>query len=97
MTYGRLNIDELEKKLIHYRGKVKYVTITGASNVSGYLNDIHRIAKITHKYQAKIIVDGAQLVPHVKVDMEGKSEEESIDFLVFSGHKLYAPLVEELS
>jgi selenocysteine lyase/cysteine desulfurase len=59
--------------------------------VAGYLNDIHGIAKITHKYKAKIIVDGAQLVPHVKVDMEGKSEEEGIDFLVFSGHKLYAP------
>lgn len=90
-NYGRLKIDELEKKLIHHRGKVKYVTLAGASNVSGYLNDIHTIAKITHKYKAKIIVDGAQLVPHIKVNMEGKSEGESIDFLVFSGHKLYAP------
>lgn len=90
-NFGRLKIDDLERKLIHHRGKVKYVTLTGASNVSGYLNDIHRIAKITHKYQAKIIVDGAQLVPHVKVDIEGENQEESIDFLVFSGHKLYAP------
>jgi len=88
---GRLKIDELEKKLIHHRGKVKYVTLTGASNVVGYVNDIHKIAKIVHKYQAKIIIDGAQLVPHVKVDMQGENEEESIDFLVFSGHKLYAP------
>jgi selenocysteine lyase/cysteine desulfurase len=88
---GRLKIDELEKKLIHHKGKVKYVTLTGASNVTGYLNDIHRIAKITHKYQAKIIVDGAQLVPHLKVDMEGATLDEGIDFLVFSGHKLYAP------
>lgn len=88
---GRLKIDELEHKLRRYKGKVKYITVTGASNVTGYMNDIHRLASIAHKYNAKIIVDGAQLVPHIKVDMTGNSEEESIDFLVFSGHKLYAP------
>ncbi|MGG7176639.1 aminotransferase class V-fold PLP-dependent enzyme [Clostridium paraputrificum] len=88
---GRLKIDELEEKLINYRGRVKYVTVTGASNVTGYINDIHKIARIVHKYNAKIIVDGAQLVPHVKVNMWGYSPEERIDFLVFSAHKLYAP------
>lgn len=88
---GRLKIDEIQDKLIHYKGKIKYVTVTGASNVTGYINDIHKIAKIAHKYGAKIIVDGAQLVPHLKVDMSGKEDDEYIDFLVFSAHKLYAP------
>lgn len=88
---GRLLIDELESKLISYNGRVKYVTVIGASNVTGYINNIHKIAKIAHKYNAKIIVDGAQLVPHLKVDMSGNSDGEEIDFLVFSAHKLYAP------
>lgn len=88
---GRLRLDQLEEKLINYRGKVKYVSVAGASNVTGYINDIHKIAKIVHKYNAKIIVDGAQLVPHYKVDMSGKNQDERIDFLVFSAHKLYAP------
>lgn len=88
---GRIKIEEFEEKLKAYKGRVKYITVAGASNVTGYKNDIHFIAKIAHKYNAKIIVDGAQLVPHVKVDMWGRSEEERIDFLVFSAHKLYAP------
>lgn len=88
---GRLRLDDLEKKLNHYKGKVRYVSVTGASNVTGYINKIHNIARIAHKYRAKIIIDGAQLVPHKKVDMWGECEEERIDFLVFSGHKLYAP------
>lgn len=88
---GRLDLSELENKLIYHSGKVEYITVTGASNVTGYLNDIHKIARIAHKYNAKLIVDGAQLVPHFKVNMSGNSEEEKIDFLVFSAHKLYAP------
>jgi selenocysteine lyase/cysteine desulfurase len=88
---GRLRVEDVEKKLICHKGKVKYVTVTGASNVTGYVNDIYSIAKIAHKYRAKIIVDGAQLIPHLKVDIWGASEEERIDYLVFSGHKIYAP------
>lgn len=88
---GRLILSQLEDLLIKYKGRVKYVTLTGASNVTGYVNNIHKAAKIIHKYNARIIVDGAQLVPHFKVNMAGNSEEEKIDFLVFSGHKLYAP------
>lgn len=88
---GRLKIKELKEKLEFYKGRVKYVTLTGASNVTGYINPINKIAKIVHKYKAKIIVDGAQLVPHIKVDMGGKSNDEEIDFLIFSAHKFYAP------
>ena len=89
--YGRLKIDELEKKLKENFGKTKYVSLTGASNVTGYVNDIHNIAQIVHKYEAKLIVDAAQLVPHKKIEISGKTEEEDIDFLVFSSHKIYSP------
>lgn len=88
---GRLRIDQLEELLIKYNGRVKFVTVTGASNVTGYVNNIHEIATIVHKYNSKIIIDGAQLVPHREINMSGENENESIDFLVFSAHKLYAP------
>ena len=88
---GRLDYDSLNEKLNKYSGKFKFLSIAGASNVTGYINDIHRISALVHNHGGKIIVDGAQLVPHIKVDMKGKSSNEDIDFLVFSAHKLYAP------
>lgn len=88
---GRININEIEELIERYKEKVKYITITGASNVTGYINDIRKISGLIHKYGGKIIVDGAQLVPHKKVYMYKKDSLENIDFLVFSGHKIYAP------
>lgn len=89
--WGKLRLEELEEKLYKNRGRVKFVSITGASNVTGYVNDIHRISYLAHKYGAKIIVDGAQLVPHNKLNMCGYQGNDCIDFLVFSAHKMYAP------
>ena len=88
---GRIHLSDIEKALIEHKGKIKYVTITGASNVTGYINDIHGIACLCHKYGAKIIVDGAQLIAHKEVNMMGNNPGEQIDFLVFSAHKAYAP------
>ena len=88
---GRININDIEELVDKYRERIKYITITGASNVTGYINDIKRIAKLIHKYGGKIIVDGAQLVPHKRVSMCQEDSSENIDFLVFSGHKIYAP------
>ncbi len=88
---GRVKIEEIECLLDKYKERIKYVTITGASNVTGYVNDIKRVAKAAHKYGAKIIVDGAQLIPHKKISMTQEDVNENIDFLVFSGHKVYAP------
>lgn len=90
-TLGRINIDDIRKKLIEHKGKIKLVTITGASNVIGYVNPINEIAKICHENGAKIIVDAAQLVAHKEIDMKGKTKDEQIDFLTFSAHKAYAP------
>jgi selenocysteine lyase/cysteine desulfurase len=88
---GRLCIDDLERKLIKYNGAVRIVSVTGAANVTGYVNPIHDIAAMVHHYSAKIMVDGAQLVPHVPVDMKPPHTPEHIDFLAFSAHKMYAP------
>ena len=88
---GKLKVEQFEKLCKKYLGKVKVVTVTGASNVTGYINDVHYIAKIAHKYNAVIVVDGAQLVPHKKINILGSCKEEEIDFMVFSAHKMYAP------
>lgn len=88
---GRLSLDHLEHLLKKHKGKVKLLAVTGASNVTGYLNPIHKIAKLAHRYGSKILVDGAQLVPHHPVDMKSIEHPEHIDYLVFSGHKMYAP------
>lgn len=88
---GRISLESVEKKLIENKGQIKFVSITGASNVTGYANDIHGIARLCHKYNAKIIVDAAQLVAHKEVNMNGNNPNEQIDFLVFSAHKAYAP------
>lgn len=88
---GSLDLKDLEKKLISNKGKVKLVAVTGCSNITGYINDIHYIASLSHKYGAKILVDAAQLAPHRKINMQGKNGDNYIDFVVLSAHKMYAP------
>jgi len=91
---GRLIIDDFERILRRreYAHMTKYVTVTAASNVTGYVNDVHAIARVAHKYGAKIIVDGAQIMAHRQFCMAGRPEyDEGIDFLVFSAHKMYSP------
>ena len=84
---GRLKLDELKYLLEKYNGLVKYVSLTAASNVTGYINDLLYISEIVHKYNAKLIVDGAQIVAHKAIDFSLLN----IDYLVFSAHKMYAP------
>ena len=86
---GRVIYDEIEKQLKN--NKVKYVAVTAASNVTGYVTDVHRVAKLAHQYGAKIIVDGAQIVAHRKFSMCVDDPAENIDFFVFSAHKMYSP------
>lgn len=88
---GRLSLQDLESKLKAYENRVKLVTVTGASNVTGYVNPINEIAQLAHQYGAKILVDGAQWVPHMPVDMKPYNSPKHIDYLAFSAHKMYAP------
>ncbi|MBU3126309.1 aminotransferase class V-fold PLP-dependent enzyme [Clostridium sp. FP2] len=88
---GRLSLEDLEAKLNKYNNYIKLVTITGASNVTGYKNPIYNIAKLVHRFGSKLLVDGAQLIPHAPFIMNNKNSEYNIDFLIFSAHKMYAP------
>jgi cysteine desulfurase / selenocysteine lyase len=86
---GTIDMADLEKKL--KENKVKLVAVTGASNVTGVINDIHKIAKLAHENGAKILVDAAQLLAHKKIDVKPNDDIEHIDFLAAAGHKAYAP------
>ena len=88
---GRIDEEDFVRKLEKYRGRVALVAVTGASNVTGYINPIHTYARWAHDAKARIFVDAAQLVPHRPVDMRDPSDDEHIDFLAFSAHKMYAP------
>ncbi|MBO9523733.1 MAG: aminotransferase class V-fold PLP-dependent enzyme [Nocardioidaceae bacterium] len=63
------------------------LAVTGASNVTGELLPLDVLAALAHRHGARIAVDGAQLVPHRRVDLAALG----VDYLAFSGHKLYAP------
>ncbi|MCK8827452.1 aminotransferase class V-fold PLP-dependent enzyme [Natroniella acetigena] len=88
---GRLDLDDLERKLKKDQKQVKLVAVTGASNVTGIINPIHKIARLAHQYNTKILVDAAQLAPHRPIDIKPDQSPEHIDYLVFSAHKMYAP------
>jgi cysteine desulfurase / selenocysteine lyase len=88
---GRLSIHDLEKKLRKYKRNVALVTIAGASNVTGYKNPIHDIAELVHKFDARLMVDAAQLIGHSCVDMKPDASSQHIDYIAFSAHKMYAP------
>src|SRR5579859_3131738 len=89
---GRLDLNDLERQLAAAPAdRPRLVAIAGAYNVTGYAPPIHAIARLAHRYGARLLVDGAQLVPHQPVNMCGGAAEDALDFLVFSAHKLYAP------
>ena len=88
---GALDEDHLEHLLRRYAGRVRLVAVSGASNVTGYVNPIYRIAQRAHEVGAQVLVDGAQLVPHRRVEMGPLSDPAHIDYLAISGHKMYAP------
>lgn len=88
---GRLDEADFERKLDQYAGRLKLVAVTGASNVTGFIQPIHRLARLAHEAGALILVDAAQLAPHRAVDMKADGEPEHLDFVVLSAHKMYAP------
>ncbi|SFL99101.1 cysteine desulfurase [Pelosinus propionicus] len=82
---GILTDEEIEKKI---STKTKIVAVTQVSNVLGIINPIEKIVRKAHSVGAVVIVDGAQSVPHFAVDVRALD----VDFLVFSGHKMLAPM-----
>lgn len=81
---GRLDMAALDEVLT---SRTKVVAVTGMSNVLGTVNPVAELAKKAHAVGAVLVVDGAQSVPH----LPSRVVEDDIDFLVFSGHKLYGP------
>jgi selenocysteine lyase/cysteine desulfurase len=88
---GSLDLNDLEAKLKEYDGKVRLVAVTGASNVTGFVNPIYDIAELAHRYGALIAADCAQLFPHRRVQMGKPGQPRSLDFIAVSAHKVYAP------
>jgi selenocysteine lyase/cysteine desulfurase len=86
---GILDMGDLEKKLENH--DVKLVAVSGGSNVTGYIPDIHKIARMAHDAGAKILVDAAQRLAHMKVEVKPVDHPEHIDYLAGAGHKTYAP------
>ncbi|WP_425862521.1 aminotransferase class V-fold PLP-dependent enzyme [Arthrobacter sp. TWP1-1] len=68
-------------------GNVLLLAVTGASNVTGEVLPVAELATLAHRYGARIVVDAAQLAPHRRIDLTATG----IDYVAFSGHKLYAP------
>lgn len=87
--FGRVLYEDVQEKLD--QGGVKLLAVTGASNVTGYMPDIARLARMAHAAGAKILVDAAQLYAHAAIDVKPAEHPEHIDFLAIAGHKAYSP------
>lgn len=81
---GGLDLEDFREKLTD---RTKFVSITHASNVLGVINPIQELAQLAHEKDAIMVVDGAQSVPHMKIDVQ----KLDADFFVFSGHKMAGP------
>lgn len=88
---GSFDMQHLTQLLATYKGRVKLVAITGASNVTGYMPDIYTIARMAHAAGAQIFVDAAQLVAHRQLHMGALHDPSHLDYIAFSAHKMYAP------
>lgn len=81
---GELQLDAFSKLL---NEKTKLVSVTHVSNVLGTVNPVDEMIRISHKMNVPVLIDGAQAVPHIPVNVQ----EMDADFYVFSGHKIYGP------
>ncbi len=81
---GCLTVDNLKKIISN---KTKVISVAQVSNVLGNVVDVKAFAKVAHENGAVLVVDGAQSVPHMKIDFK----DSDIDFLTFSGHKMCGP------
>ncbi|SEB75606.1 aminotransferase class V-fold PLP-dependent enzyme [Streptomyces melanosporofaciens] len=84
---SRQAVETLEKALAGRAEGPALVCVTGASNVTGELWPVRELAAAAHAHGARIVLDAAQLAPHHPVDIA----EADVDWVAFSGHKLYAP------
>lgn len=79
---------DLEEVALLINPKTKLVALAHVSNALGTINPVKEVVKLAHKHNIPVLVDGAQAVPHLRVDVQ----DIGCDFYAFSGHKLYAPM-----
>lgn len=93
---GALSLEQIKQALKDNRGRVRLVAISGTSNVTGLISDIKEVVRLAHEANAMVLVDGAHLFSHAMgADIPGIGKIDpgalGVDFLVGSGHKVYAP------
>lgn len=88
---GALDLEEMRARIQENAGKLRFVAITGASNVTGFLPPVHQIAEWAHQAGALILVDCAQLGAHRAIEMGKPGDPGRLDFVSLSAHKMYAP------
>ena len=88
---GRLDEDDVDRLLAIHGHRVALLTVSGASNVTGFVQPIHRLARKAHAVGARILVDAAQLAPHRRIDVKPDGDPEHLDYVAISAHKMYAP------
>ena len=88
---GRLDEADFDEKLNLYQNQVALAAVSGASNVTGFINPIHRLAEKVHAAGGEFMVDCAQLAPHRQVNMGAGDDPARLDFVALSAHKMYAP------
>ena len=88
---GRVDMEALQAAIERHADRLNYVAVTAASNVTGIVNPVHEVARRAHEAGALCVVDAAQSAAHVPLSVQGRSEDEAIDVLCLSGHKIYAP------
>src|SRR5262249_19454935 len=81
---GELRLEELERMLTP---RTKLVALVHVSNSLGTINPVRKIIEIAHRHGVPVLLDGAQAVPHLEVNVK----ELDCDFFAFSGHKVYGP------
>lgn len=91
---ARLDLAQLAAQLSEQAGRVRIVAVTGASNITGEVLPINRIAELAHRHGAQIVVDAAQLAPHRRIEMRPHDDPGHLDFVVFSAHKMNSPYGE---
>jgi selenocysteine lyase/cysteine desulfurase len=88
---GRVDVEALRAAIDEHADRLNYVAVTAASNVTGVVNPVHEVARLAHEAGALCVVDAAQSAAHVPLSVQGQGQDEALDVLCMSGHKLYAP------
>ena len=88
--HGRLLLDATRELL--EGNQVKLLAVTGASNVTGLMPPVHKLARLAHDHGARILVDAAQLYAHDAIDVKAPDHPEHLDFVAAAGHKAYSPV-----